>query len=126
MIIMSHHILVIVFCFLLSIGCAGLPASAQDHSESSIHELPEADRCSVIILHIRDLAFSLKQAGREIRLLEQPARQAFGNSEEYNRQMEQYDQLLEELRQKESSLRSQIDLKEQQLQDCLEPPSPPH
>ena len=111
--------------FLLGIGCTDIPAHAKNNNDSPIHELPRADRCSVIMLHIRELAFSLQQIVKEISRLEKPVRSTSESSEEHNLQMDQYGEL-QELREKESFLRTQIDLKEEQLQDCLNHASPPN
>jgi hypothetical protein len=119
------RILVLASLFLLCSGWAGSGAYAQKQSESAIHEMPEADRCSVVIMHIRELAASLQQVAREISLLKQTARSAFKSNSREEPQMNQHDQKFAALKEKESSLRQQMYMREQQLKNCLRQDSPP-
>jgi hypothetical protein len=76
-------------------------------------------------MHIRELAASLKQVAREISLLEQTARSASESNSQEESQMVLYDQQLAVLKEKESSLRQQMYMREQRLKNCLKQDSPP-
>lgn len=101
-------------------ACAGYQAFAQQNgSDSAVHEMPQADQCSLIILHIRELASSVKQVNREISQLVRPVRSASESDEVYGHRMYAYERQLDVLQEQEYSLRRQIDLKERQLESCL-------
>jgi len=119
--------LVLASFFLLCSGWAGSPVYAQkNESDSPIHEMPDADTCSVEIMHIRDLAAALQQVAREISKHDQEATRSTttGNSMS-EQQTNQNDQGLTELKEKESSLRQKMYVEEQKLEECMKQGSPP-
>ena len=116
--------LVLASFFLLCSVWAGVPLYAQNNtSDSPIHEMPDADTCSVEMMHIRDLAASLKQVAREISLLEPGA----GSTTEGHSMGEQQKNPndLNALKEKEYSLRQKMYIQEQQLEECMKQDSPP-
>ena len=115
--------LVLASFFLLCSVWAGVPLYAQNNtSDSPIHEMPDADKCSVEMMHIRDLAASLKQVAKEIALLEPGA----GSTTEGNSMGEQQKNPndLKALKEKEYSLRQKMYEQEQQLEECMKQDSP--
>jgi len=115
-----RKIILIGTLLFFTFGYAGSSVFAQDDSQSPIHELPRADRCSIIIMDIRELASSLKEVVKEISLLEAPVHSPSENNEYYEKQVHQYEQEMDELEEKASSLRKQIDTQEQLLDSCLQ------
>jgi hypothetical protein len=116
---LSAWILLLVFTF----GYGNFLAFAHDEeeSDSAIHEMPASDNCSLIIMQIRQLVYSLKQYDQEISSLQPPGDSTVKNNENKEQQQE-YEQQLKLLQEKASSLRNQIDMKEQQLESCNQRP----
>lgn len=103
----------------LTLGYPDSSVYAQNDSQSPIHELPRADQCSVITMHIRQLVSSLKKVVKEISLLESPLESAAGDKEHAKQQSNENEQRLELLHESASSLQKQIDMQEQQLENCV-------
>ena len=95
-------------------------AYAENESDSPIHEMSRADRCSVITMTIRELAASLKDADKEISVLDSPGTTTTESERYSEQQTKEQGERLEFLQKKASSLRKQIALKEQQLDNCLQ------
>lgn len=117
---LPEKIILIGAIFLFTFGYAGSSAYAQDDSESPIHELPKADRCSIIIMDIRESASSLKDVVKEISLLESQAHSPSANNEQYEQETNQNEHNIKALQERASSLRKQIDKQEQLLETCLQ------
>lgn len=115
------NILFVATLFFLRLGSADSSAYAQNESQVPLHdELPRADQCSVMTIHIRELALSLKEVMKEKSLLEPPVRPVLENNGDYGQRLHDYEQRMELLQERASSLRKQIDTKEQALIDCLQ------
>ena len=107
---LSKKIILVATFLLFTFGYAGFSAYADGDSESPIHELPRADRCSIIIMDIRKLASSLKDVEKDISLLESQAYSPSQNNEHYEQEINQDDHNIQQaLQEKASSLRKQID-----------------
>ena len=116
--------LVLASFFLLCSVWAGVPLYGQNNtSDSPIHEMPDADTCSVEIMHIREQAASLKQVAKEISLLEQRAGSTTEGNSMGEQQKNQND--LKALKEEEYSLRQKMYIQEQQLEECMKQDSPP-
>jgi len=113
--------LILASFFLLCSGWAGSPVYAQNESDSPIHEMPDPDKCSVEMMRIRDLAAALKQVSSEM-----SAHSATGGNRLGGQQMNRNDQDLKALKEKEYTLRKQMYMQEQQLEECMKQESPPN
>lgn len=113
----SKSLIVCVFIVLL-LPKAGFPGSSgaetQKESESPIHEIQRADQCSIITMKIRELSYSLKMAHKELAHFT-----AESKNTDTEQLVQQYAEELNLLEAKEKSLRAQIDLHEQLLQNCI-------
>jgi peptidoglycan hydrolase CwlO-like protein len=117
---LPKKILLIGSFLLFVLGYAGTSAYAKEDSESPIHELPRADRCSIIMMNIRKLASSLKDVEKKISPLESQARPPSVNNEHYEKKTDQDEHDIKALQEKASSLRKQIDKQEQLLESCFQ------
>ena len=117
---LSKKIILVATFLLFTFGYAGFSAYADGDSESPIHELPRADRCSIIIMDIRKLASSLKDIEKDISLLESQAYSPSENNEHYEQEINQDDHNIQALQEKASFLRKQIDRQEQLLESCFQ------
>lgn len=113
-------IFLLLFFFLPKSGYADSSVYSHEESESSIHELPKADQCSVITMNIRQQAFSLKKVVKEISSLEASVHSSSENSDPSEQHVNEYEQNLDALKNKASNLRKQIDMQEQQLEYCYQ------
>ena len=104
-------LILLLFCSGFGYGNSPAFANEEEESDSSIHEMPASDNCSLIIMQIRQLVYALKETKREISSLLPPADDNKGQQQEYEQQ-------LKALQEKEADLRHQVDLKEQQLDTC--------
>ena len=104
----------------ISFGYVNTSAKAQNHGERPLHdEVPKTDQCSLITIQIRQLAFELKKDVKEMSLLEQSLHASPGNNA-YGEQQNEYEQRLKMLEGEMTSLREQINMKEQQLEACFQ------
>jgi chromosome segregation ATPase len=105
----------LLICFGFRYGNSLAFANEEEESDSSIHEMPASDNCSLIIMQIRQLVYTLNQTKRDLSSLQPPAD---GDKE----QQQEYEQQLKALQEKEADLRHRVDLKEQQLDTCSQKP----
>ena len=113
-------LLVAVFVLHFDYNKSSSAYAQEEESDSSIHEMPASDKCSLIIMQIRQLVYSLKQTKKEISSFMPPADSTLKNEE--NKEQQEYEQNLKHLQEKESALQQQIDIKEQQLETCGQRP----
>jgi len=114
-------ILLLAFLFFLRLGYANFSVYAKSESQIYLHdELPGADQCSVMTIHIREMALSLKETVKERSSLDSPVQSALENHEDYLQRLHEYEQSMELLQERASSLRKQMDAKEETLVDCLQ------
>jgi len=112
----------LLFTLLLlpQLGHATSTEYAQKGNTSATHELPRADQCSVITIHIRESALALKEVVKEISSLESTISAVAERNKSNEQLLSDNEQQLELMQVKASALREQIDLQEQQLEICLQ------
>ena len=123
----SAVILILMLLNIFRFGHGSFPASAHEEmeSDSAIHEMPVSDNCSLIVMQIRQLVYSLKQNTKEMSSLQLPVAATSEKTE--NRQMQPVnEQRLKFLQDRTASLRHQIDMKELQLESCNQKPDISH
>jgi len=118
-------ILTVFFLVTLGIGLVVCRADAVEDSDSSIHEMPRPDQCSVVTIHIRDLTSSLNQVVKEVSSMEEPVREASESNGDYDQRLAEYRGRVKSLQEQESGLRKEIDEKERRLEECLNSESAP-
>ena len=111
---------VFIFTFILLFSGVDSSACAATGNGNPMQELPRVDQCSVITITIRQMAFELKKNAKEASLLEPPVPGQSEKTAESEQRMHEYEQKLKLLQERASSLREQIDMKEKQLESCMQ------
>ena len=112
--------IVLLLILLLCQGAQAYPAAhEQNTNENPLRELPAANRCSVITMHIRELASERKEIAGEISSREVQL-QATGNKGSATGQEDENSRRLKELLEKRATLQDMIDRQENRLDDCLQ------
>ena len=112
--------LLLVTIFFFRLEYIDSSVDTQGVTEISLHELEGADQCSVITMNIRQLISSLNEVNKEVSSLGTPVRPASENNELYKQQMNEYEQKMKVLKEAVINIQKQIDMKEQQLELCLQ------
>ena len=95
------RVLFSVLLFVLRIDYVGSPVYAQNESHERLHdELPRTDRCSIITMNIRQLAFELKESVKEKSRLKQSPEASPENIAHEGQQLNEYEQRLKMLQEK--------------------------
>lgn len=115
--VLAFYILLPVLFFVFTEPClSGVTAINRSTPEAVV----SADRCAAISENISQLMVALGEIIKEINSLAIPSRSASESSEDYAQQLEEYLYKLKILEDKASEIERKTELKEKELEMCLQ------